>query len=50
MQLKLSVEARTASGAALDRVKARNTVIEPLEEASDVDTREVDSRSAKSPW
>jgi hypothetical protein len=40
MQLNLSVEARTANGAALDRVKARNTVIEPLEEASDVDTRE----------
>ena len=40
MQLKLSVEARTANGAPLDRVKARNSVIEPLEEASDVDTRE----------
>jgi hypothetical protein len=40
MQLNLSVQARTANGAALDRVKARNTVIEPLEEASDIDTRE----------
>ena len=37
MQLNLSVEARTANGAPLDRVKARNSVIEPLEEASDVD-------------
>ena len=40
MQLNLSVEARTSEGATIDRVKARNTVIEPLEEASDVAARD----------
>ena len=40
MQLNLSVEARTANGAPLDRVRARNTVIEPLEEDPDVEVRE----------
>jgi len=40
MRLGLSVEARSADGASLDRVRARNTVIEPLEEDPDVEVRE----------
>jgi hypothetical protein len=36
MRLRLSVEANTAGGEPLDRVRARNTVIEPLEEDPDV--------------
>ena len=36
MRLSVSVEARTAAGQPLDRVRARNTVIEPLEEDPDV--------------
>jgi hypothetical protein len=40
MRLNVSVEARTPGGAPFDRVKARNTVIEPLEEASTVDAHE----------
>ena len=39
MQLKLSVEAHAAAGTPLDRVRARNTVIEPLEERQRVDIR-----------
>lgn len=37
MQLSLLVEAHTADGAPLDRVRAHNTVIEPLEEDPDVE-------------
>ena len=40
MQLNLSVEARTANGVPIDRVRARNTVIEPLEEDPDVEVLE----------
>lgn len=36
MRLDLTVEARAADGHALDRVRARNAVIEPLEEDPDV--------------
>ena len=39
MRLNLEVEARAAPGAALDRVRARNAVVEPLEEDPDVDVR-----------
>jgi len=39
LRLSLSVEARTKDGAALDRVRARNAVIEPLEEDPDVEVR-----------
>jgi hypothetical protein len=38
MRLTLAVEAR-AAGTPLDRVRTRNTVIEPLEEDPDVDLR-----------
>jgi hypothetical protein len=37
--VNLTVEARTAGGAPIDRVRARNTVIEPLEEDPDVGLR-----------
>jgi Protein of unknown function (DUF499) len=40
MQLNLSVEARTANGVPIDRVRARNSVIEPLEEDPDVEVLE----------
>jgi hypothetical protein len=36
MRLNVSVEARTSDGQPLDRIRARNTVIEPLEEDPDV--------------
>jgi len=36
LRLNLTVDARTVGGAAIDRVRARNTVIEPLEEDPDV--------------
>jgi hypothetical protein len=36
LRLNLSVEARTKEGTAVDRVRTRNTVIEPLEEDPDV--------------
>jgi len=36
LRLSVSVEARTRNGQPLDRVRARNTVIEPLEEDPDV--------------
>jgi hypothetical protein len=39
MRLSVSVEARTPDGRPLDRVRARNTVIEPLEEDPDVQVR-----------
>jgi hypothetical protein len=39
MKLTLAVEARAADGTRLDRVRARNAVIEPLEEDPDVDLR-----------
>jgi hypothetical protein len=39
MKLILAVDARTADGSALDRVRARNVVIEPLEEDPDVEVR-----------
>jgi hypothetical protein len=37
--VNLTVEARTADGTPIDRVRARNTVIEPLEEDPDVGLR-----------
>jgi hypothetical protein len=41
MRLNVSVEARTCNGQPIDRIRARNTVIEPLEEDPDlrVETR-----------
>jgi hypothetical protein len=39
MKLTLAVDARAADGTRLDRVRTRNTVIEPLEEDPDVDLR-----------
>lgn len=36
MRLGLSVEARTPNDQPLDRIRTRNTVIEPLEEDPDV--------------
>ena len=39
LRLSLDVEARTAEGTPIDRVRARNTVIEPLDEDPDVDVR-----------
>lgn len=41
MRLNLSVDARTAGQVPLDRVRARNTVIEPLEEDPDVEVQAV---------
>ena len=39
MRLSVAVEARTTDEQPLDRVRARNTVIEPLEEDPDVQVR-----------
>jgi len=39
LRLSLDVEARTAEGTPIVRVRARNTVIEPLDEDPDVDVR-----------
>lgn len=39
MRLNITVEGRTANDIAIDRVRARNTVIEALEEDPDVDVR-----------
>lgn len=39
MRLNVSVDARTGGQVPLDRVRARNTVIEPLEEDPDVDVQ-----------
>ncbi len=36
LRLSLEVEARTAGGTPIDRIRARNTVIEPLDEDPDV--------------